>query len=485
MAGRPRWVLHLQAQFWRVLMGIGMMLHRLARPLPPSPSFHKHIDATVSPLKGKFRLQFYVPKDYHAQKRLKGKRYPCVINFHGGGFTLGTARDDARWAGVVVEQVGAVVVSVDYRLAPEFPFPTAVEDGADAILYLARNADQLMLDPARFAVSGFSSGANMSFTVPLCLQGELLDKTPSGTPIQNHRGSVPAQLAPPPTSSSNLSPNSSRIGLTRQKSRLDRIAMLRQTGTSSLSLVSSYKDGAAVSVITQDTEVKIRGIVSFYPSTDYTQTREQRRQTCSRTDQQLPAVFTELFDDSYLQPPSLDLSHPWLSPGVAPEHMLAVLPDDIVLFTCEWDMLLAEGERFRDRLVNDLKKRVHYHCIPGVPHGWDKAPNPLRESPGARQQYMVACRELKRMFDLEQDGEDVLVFWVDASYIYPVGMGIGIQEKALEDMYERKLQKPHFGFDGVWFLRIKPLQYLILRRGSVIPVPITPNLYMTLSRLCF
>lgn len=418
MAGdRPRWVLHIQAQFWRVLMAIGMMLHKLARPRPPSPSFYRTIDATVSPLKGKFKLYFYVPKDYHKQKKLKGgKRYPCVVNFHGGGFCLGTAQDDARWASVVVDQVNAVVVSVAYRLAPEFPFPTAVEDGADAVLYLAQHADELMLDSQNFALSGFSSGGNMGFTVPLCLQGELLDRTPSGTKIRDGRaGSVPAinilstqthHLAPP----SSQTPNSSRVPLVRQRSRIDRIALLRQTGVSSLSLVSSCKEGGAVSVATQGSSAsaKIRGIVSFYPPTDYTQTRAQRRATCARADQQLPAVFTELFDDSYLQPPSLDLSHPWLSPGVAPADMLAKLPDDIVLFCCEWDMLLAEGERFRDRLGIELGKRVGYHCVPGVPHAWDKAPNPLRESPGARAQYVAACKELNRMFDQddEPDGDD-------------------------------------------------------------------------------
>lgn len=412
---RPRWVLHLQAQFWRVLMGIGMVLHRMARPRPSRPTFHRDIDATVSPLKGKFRLNFYVPKDYKRHKKLKGvKRYPVLINFHGGGFVLGTAHDDARWCNIVVEQVGAIVVSVDYRLAPEYPFPTAVEDGADAILWLAQHADELMLDPNRFAVSGFSSGGNMSFTVPLCLQGELFEKTPSGANIVDGRvGNVPDSvitntfIKPPAKFGPSLTPRSSRLPLVRQTSRLDRIAMLRQTGSSALSLVSSYKDGSAVSIITEGSNaiVKIRGIVSFYPPTDYTQTRAQRRATCARTDHQLPAVFTELFDDSYLQPPSLDLAHPWLSPGVAPKRMLEALPDDIVLFCCEWDMLLAEGERFRDTLRNDLGKRVHYHCVPGVPHAWDKAPNPLRESPGARQQYMVACKELKRMFDIE-DGEE-------------------------------------------------------------------------------
>ena len=148
---------------------------------------------------------------------------------------------------------------------------------------------------------------------------------------------------------------------------------------------------------------KIRGIVSFYPPTDYTRTRESKRLQNVRADQNLPAVFTELFDESYLQPPSLDLGHPWLSPGKASTEMLTALPDEIVLFCCEWDMLLQEGEEFRDRLKVELGKKVRYHCVPGVPHGWDKAPNPLRESPGAREQYEVACKELRSMFGMEED----------------------------------------------------------------------------------
>jgi len=253
----------------------------------------------------------------------------------------------------------------------------------------------------------------MSFTVPLCLQGELFDRTPAGARILDGRaGSVPdALLQPPPfvaNTTATASGSSSRIPLMRQQSRLDRIAMMRQTGASSLSLVSSYKEGPAVSVMTtaNNRVVKIRGIVSFYPPTDYTITRAQRRATCARADQNLPAVFTELFDDSYLQPPSLDLAHPWLSPGQAPTRMLEALPDDIVMFCCEWDMLREEGERFSDKLRKDLGKRVHHHTIAGVPHGFDKAPNPLRESPGARQQYLVACKELRRMFELDEDEED-------------------------------------------------------------------------------
>jgi len=364
-------------------MGLGLTLHRMAPPCPRSPSFRRSIRATVSPQKGRFDLQFYVPKDYYTHKEQKDKRYPVVVNFHGGGFTLGTAHDDARWSWTVVEEVGAVVVSVDYRLAPEHPFPTAVEDGVDAILYLARHADELLLDVDRIAVSGFSSGGNMSFTVPLRLQGEMLESLPLSTTSLATAAATAALsttnfLAPP---------------------QLSGLATAHSNATSRLSLLSTttQKDGTTVAISSGGRELKLRGLVAFYPSTDYTQTREQRRRTCACADQQLPAVFTDLFDESYLQPPTLDMTNPFLSPGVAPAHMLAALPDDIVLFTCERDMLLAEGERLRDRLRDEMGKNVSYHMVPGVPHAWDKAPNPLRETPGVREHYLTACRELKRM----------------------------------------------------------------------------------------
>ncbi len=154
-------------------MAVGMFIHRLAPPRPPPPSFSRVVPTAISPRKGWVRIQFYVPKDYNHQKSLCKKKFPVVINFHGGGFTLGTATDDARWAQTVVEECDAVVASVDYRLAPENPFPTAVEDGVDAIMYIAQHSEELLIDTDKTALSGFSSGGNMAFTVPLRLQEEL------------------------------------------------------------------------------------------------------------------------------------------------------------------------------------------------------------------------------------------------------------------------------------------------------------------------
>ncbi|KAI9683708.1 MAG: hypothetical protein M1820_010913 [Bogoriella megaspora] len=366
---RPRWMLHVQAQFWRVLMSIGMLLHRLASPRPPPPAFVRDIPAKTSPRKGQFRLHFYVPKDYEVHRKLGDKTYPVVVNFHGGGFTLGTATDDARWASSVVREVNAVCVSVDYRLAPEHPFPTAVEDGVDSIIYLAENAKELALDEKRIAVSGFSSGANMAFTVPLRLQEEL---------EAEFAKAAPPEPEVPPTDT-----DGSTDGLLKVRPTLARITSQKPMSEGRI-LVRAKK------------AITVAAVVAWYPPTDYTQTREQRRQTCARIDQELPAIFTDLFDQSYLQPPTMDMSNPYLSPGVAPLDMLNGLPEDIIMYTCEWDMLLAEGERFRDRLINEVKKRVIYHMVPGVPHGWDKAPNPIKPTPGVRQHYYQACKELRR-----------------------------------------------------------------------------------------
>ena len=172
---RPsRWSLTLKARILRLLTRIGFYLHTFPRPSPPAPSFFRYF--TASALDGTtsatLELAFYVPADYcHQTKR--GKRYPVVVNYHGGGFTIGRTSDDARWAAIVVREVSAVVVGVAYRLAPEHPFPTAVEDGLSALLYLAANAESLGIDARKLCLSGFSAGGNLAFAVPLRLQTHL------------------------------------------------------------------------------------------------------------------------------------------------------------------------------------------------------------------------------------------------------------------------------------------------------------------------
>jgi putative ergosteryl-3beta-O-L-aspartate hydrolase len=144
---------------------------------------------------------------------------------------------------------------------------------------------------------------------------------------------------------------------------------------------------------------KVVAIAAWYPVLDFTQPREDKISRSLRPDKALPKLFTELFDASYMYPENLDRACPWLSPGVAPSSITGSLPEDIILYTCEWDMLLDEAEQFRDRLTRDFpEKRVSYRTIPGVTHGFDKAPNPIRWESSTEDLYKDACMKLRAVF---------------------------------------------------------------------------------------
>ena len=94
-----------------------------------------------------------------------GTPVPTVVFFHGGGFVIGdldTHDNQCRW---VCREVGAVVVSVDYRLAPESPFPGPVEDCLAATRWAATHIAELGNDPGRLVVGGDSAGGNLAAVV--------------------------------------------------------------------------------------------------------------------------------------------------------------------------------------------------------------------------------------------------------------------------------------------------------------------------------
>ena len=88
---------------------------------------------------------------------------PVLLYLHGGGFTIGSVESHDTVCRVLAEQSGAAVLSLDYRLAPEHRFPTAVHDAWDALRWLAgEGAAALALDGARIAVGGDSAGATLA-----------------------------------------------------------------------------------------------------------------------------------------------------------------------------------------------------------------------------------------------------------------------------------------------------------------------------------
>ena len=111
---------------------------------------------------GPVPLRFYRPPGTG-----KGKNLPALVYFHGGGWTIG----DPDTHDVLCRQLAAgarcAVLSVDYRLAPEHPFPAAVEDSIAATRYVVSEAAALGIDAARVAVGGDSAGGNLATVVAL------------------------------------------------------------------------------------------------------------------------------------------------------------------------------------------------------------------------------------------------------------------------------------------------------------------------------
>ena len=99
------------------------------------------------------------------------ERLPVLLYFHGGGFTIGSIATHDVLCRRLAELAHCAVISIDYRLAPEHRFPTAIDDAWDATAWLAANCAALGLDGARIAVGGDSAGGTLAAACALLAQG--------------------------------------------------------------------------------------------------------------------------------------------------------------------------------------------------------------------------------------------------------------------------------------------------------------------------
>ena len=137
----------------------GLFLGRLAKGVD--------VRTTTFPARhGDLPMRIYTPEAWSRTAR------PLVLSFHGGGFVLGSARQQDWMCSIVAKELDAVVVSVDYRLAPTHRFPAGVEDCYDALLWVAAHAEDLGGDPARIGVMGDSAGGNLATVVSIQARDE-------------------------------------------------------------------------------------------------------------------------------------------------------------------------------------------------------------------------------------------------------------------------------------------------------------------------
>jgi acetyl esterase len=95
------------------------------------------------------------------------KNLPLIVFYHGGGWVLGNIITHDAYCRRLATASGAIVASVDYRLAPEHKYPAAFDDSYAAVRYLVDNATEFGADPQRIAVAGDSAGGNLAAAVAL------------------------------------------------------------------------------------------------------------------------------------------------------------------------------------------------------------------------------------------------------------------------------------------------------------------------------
>ena len=118
----------------------------------------KKVENTIIPsLHGDIPIRIYTPEEFDLGK--------CMIYFHGGGFTLNCIETHDEICRILANRLNRMIVSVEYRLAPENKYPAAIEDCVDAAQWIYDNSDILEIDQKHIAIGGDSGGATNSAVV--------------------------------------------------------------------------------------------------------------------------------------------------------------------------------------------------------------------------------------------------------------------------------------------------------------------------------
>ena len=124
---------------------------------PPGPDVGEVVDGVLAGPSGELEYRLYRPSSPGP--------HPVVAYFHGGGWVLGSKDSDDPMCRDLCDRTGSVIVSVDYRHAPEARFPAAVDDAFAATQWIAAHATELGGIPGQLAVAGWSAGGNLATVI--------------------------------------------------------------------------------------------------------------------------------------------------------------------------------------------------------------------------------------------------------------------------------------------------------------------------------
>ena len=132
---------------------------RVARAASPGDPVARTEDLTIPGPLGTIPIRLYTPVDKSS--------LPVLVYFHGGGWVVGNLDTVDQFCRMMANAAGCIVVSVNYRHAPEYKFPAAVEDAYAGTRWASQHAQTFGGDPTRLAVSGSSAGGNLAAVVAL------------------------------------------------------------------------------------------------------------------------------------------------------------------------------------------------------------------------------------------------------------------------------------------------------------------------------
>jgi acetyl esterase len=159
--GEPQLLLRLQKLAGRGAVSFGPAarpgIERDSRMVGGDQPVGETRDLQVDGADGPRRARLYVP---HAL--LTSNSDPLLVFFHGGGFVTGSIESHDASCRVIAERAGVRVLSVDYRLAPERPFPAAPQDCLASYRWVVEHATEIGADTERLAVGGDSAGGNLA-----------------------------------------------------------------------------------------------------------------------------------------------------------------------------------------------------------------------------------------------------------------------------------------------------------------------------------